>query len=372
MGTRFQLRLPDAAAEQVASSLLDGSTLPDLSHELALAVTETALEDALDAVQLLGRGRPRLLDMRQGMAQAASAGHHLSVLMQASTSAGSYDDEQKLKAPNTITATLQTDSLGLLLLSGLVGKRSPSPARLDDQLVLKLPAEIGYTQISSDLLGTLAIADVVLFDACHVGPQRTVWLTADGVAGLQVQLPEPSAAQAKSHERRDEEQLYDEINKGRPSNEDSFLTVAHAWSPIMTNDTYPATVIETLGDIPIRMSFDLGEVSLTLAEVRALQPGQPIALSRPLQGPVYIRANGALVGEGDLIEIDGRLGVSIRALFAEASQPQQESDEKDTRDTLQIDQAAWTNDEYDEGDDDDAYGSPESLLEREPGKQDAT
>jgi len=68
--------------------------------------------------------------------------------------------------------------------------------------------------------------------------------------------------------------------------------------------------------IPVRLSFDLGEIHLTLAELRALQPGQTIRLGHPVASAVRIRANGALIGEGELIEIDGLLGVSVSQLFA--------------------------------------------------------
>ncbi|MNR35751.1 Yop protein translocation protein Q [compost metagenome] len=71
--------------------------------------------------------------------------------------------------------------------------------------------------------------------------------------------------------------------------------------------------------IPVRLSFDLGEISLTLAELRALQPGQAIRLGHPIASAVRIRANGALIGEGELVEIDGQLGISVRQLFAASS-----------------------------------------------------
>ena len=82
-------------------------------------------------------------------------------------------------------------------------------------------------------------------------------------------------------------------------------------------DAPPAQAAQaaTLDSEPVRLSIDLGEVSLTLAQLRALQPGQTLDLGHPLAGAVRIRANGALVGEGDLVEIDGQIGVSVRHLF---------------------------------------------------------
>ena len=51
------------------------------------------------------------------------------------------------------------------------------------------------------------------------------------------------------------------------------------------------------------------------AELRALQPGAIFDLQRPLaDGPVMIRANGALIGTGDLVEVEGRIGVRVGTL----------------------------------------------------------
>jgi type III secretion protein Q len=68
--------------------------------------------------------------------------------------------------------------------------------------------------------------------------------------------------------------------------------------------------------VPLRVSFDLGELTLSLAQLRAMQPGQVLELGHPLAGAVRIRANGALVGDGELVEVDGQLGVAVRTLFA--------------------------------------------------------
>lgn len=283
-GAVFHLQLPKAAVNQIAAPLLPGASLPKLPDELALAILEAALSDATLALQSLGRGTPQLLEMRQGAAAPAACPHTLALCL--------HGPENQA----AIAATLHADSLGLLLLSGLVGKRAPASPVLDGQLSLRLPAEIGFTLLSAGLLATLSRGDVVLMDRCHIGTERVLWLSADGKAGLQARLPSPDSVSE---------------NEAVPP----ALTVIQAWSSAMPSETPPDTTIASMDGVPIRLSFDLGEITLTVAEARALQPGQAIALARPLAGAVRIRANGAQVGEGDLVEIDGQLGVSIRALF---------------------------------------------------------
>lgn len=69
-----------------------------------------------------------------------------------------------------------------------------------------------------------------------------------------------------------------------------------------------------LETMPVRVTFDLGQRSLTLAELREIGPGHVFELGRELRRCVQVRANGRLIGEGELVDVDGRLGVSIQSL----------------------------------------------------------
>lgn len=78
----------------------------------------------------------------------------------------------------------------------------------------------------------------------------------------------------------------------------------------------------SLEDLRVVVDFDLGELVLPLRTLRTLAVGQVFELDRPLPSGVRMRANGQLLGEGDLVEIDGRLGVTLtRLATSAASQP---------------------------------------------------
>ncbi|NDF63326.1 MAG: hypothetical protein EB136_10540 [Synechococcaceae bacterium WBB_3_034] len=70
----------------------------------------------------------------------------------------------------------------------------------------------------------------------------------------------------------------------------------------------------SIDQIPIRLSFDLGTKTITLAELQSLQPGSVLSVDRPATEYLTIRANGAAIGSGQLVEIDGRLGVSVSGI----------------------------------------------------------
>lgn len=70
-----------------------------------------------------------------------------------------------------------------------------------------------------------------------------------------------------------------------------------------------------INDLPVRLTFDLGERTLTLSELESLEHGYVFDLGCDLRESVVIRANGMRIGEGELVEISGRTGVVVLSLL---------------------------------------------------------
>jgi type III secretion protein Q len=316
-GAVFVLQLPAEAIAQcleavLAAELGDAVRIDTLPPELATAAVSAALRQVLDGLQSLGRGAPQLVALQTTPVEVTPQ----------DTAAFAHVCELLLKAdagPQAIAGVLWTDTLGLLLLAGLVAKRAPQPGPLDDALPIALRAEIGHSRLTARELGGLEAGDVLLLDAAWTGPRRVLWLSADGRAGLHVQLPAMDDATA------------DAAHAANPADTAAVppsLTVLSPWTATMPVSNTAADlaadaaaapaalVAASLDDVPLRVSFDLGELTLSLAQLRAMQPGQVLELGHPLAGAVRIRANGALVGDGELVEVDGQLGVAVRTLFA--------------------------------------------------------
>lgn len=64
----------------------------------------------------------------------------------------------------------------------------------------------------------------------------------------------------------------------------------------------------------LELTVQLGTTRLSLRELGELAPGQIVPLGRPLAGPFEVRAAGQLLGQGELVDIDGELGVRIVSL----------------------------------------------------------
>ncbi len=79
-------------------------------------------------------------------------------------------------------------------------------------------------------------------------------------------------------------------------------------------DTPSAEAAGLLDDVTVAMVVELGRVMVSAADVMGLRPGQVIELSRSPGEPVDLVVDGKRIGKGELVEIDGELGVRILSL----------------------------------------------------------
>jgi type III secretion system YscQ/HrcQ family protein len=74
-------------------------------------------------------------------------------------------------------------------------------------------------------------------------------------------------------------------------------------------------VVNLTSDIPVQIVAVLGKKSVTVKDVVSLRMGQVIELNRLPNEAVDLVAGGKLIAKGELVEIDGRLGVRILKIF---------------------------------------------------------
>lgn len=75
-----------------------------------------------------------------------------------------------------------------------------------------------------------------------------------------------------------------------------------------------ASAAGLLDDVTVAMVVELGRVMVSAADIMGLRPGQVIELSRAPGEPVDLVVDGKRIGKGELVEIDGELGVRILSL----------------------------------------------------------
>lgn len=66
-----------------------------------------------------------------------------------------------------------------------------------------------------------------------------------------------------------------------------------------------------LSNLPVRLVFEVGRRTIPLDELKSLQEGFVFELMNPPSKPVTIRANGQIIGSGELLQIGDRVGVRV-------------------------------------------------------------
>ncbi|MFD4840250.1 type III secretion system cytoplasmic ring protein SctQ [Achromobacter sp. NPDC058515] len=277
-GARLRVGLPPSAAHAWLGARLPGLDAGAVPAALLATAVETLLAEAMAALSASSPGGPARVVELGG---AAAPLPHAWTLAARNPASG-----------DTVYASLEADGLGLMLLAGLVGGAEPADNGMAlDAVPVRVGARLGWTDMPAAELRSLQVRDTVFLDHYLVSPDGELWLAA-GAQGLRVRL------------------------------EQSSYLVTQGWTSLMTETPQPPADAEAgaqtpfdIDAIPVRLTFELGERHLTLGELRRLQPGETFDLERPLaDGPVIVRANGALLGTGELVEIDGRIGVTLRSL----------------------------------------------------------
>jgi flagellar motor switch/type III secretory pathway protein FliN len=77
-----------------------------------------------------------------------------------------------------------------------------------------------------------------------------------------------------------------------------------------------SSLIEAIGEVPVVLRVELGEARMAAREWAALGRGDVVTLGRRVGESVVLRVGGVPVARGDLVEIDGEVGVRIVERFA--------------------------------------------------------
>ena len=74
------------------------------------------------------------------------------------------------------------------------------------------------------------------------------------------------------------------------------------------------TLADAVLEAPVVVRIELGAVSLTAADWAKLRPGDVIETGRRIAEPVVLRVGGRVVARGELVDVEGELGVRVREL----------------------------------------------------------
>ena len=270
--------------ERVTASLAGDVDIGMLPKQLQVAIAEAAFSDLVGQIESLGKRPLRIesVEIDKGASANCDEFDKMNVLQwEAECDGLAYRGE------------IWLDRDGLAQAAEL--SRFRTSHRRVGQRWIELPVPIrflvGATTLPLNVYRSLELNDVVLLDDC--------WLTKDGILTAS---PGPGKA-----------------FRGRIDG--AQLTVMEGLKRIMEDPAYNEQVEfdsdndeSQVCDLPVKLTFDLGDRTMQIGELQSLEPGYVFDLGRDLRQSVIIRANGVRVGEGELVDIAGRTGVVLLAL----------------------------------------------------------
>ena len=155
-----------------------------------------------------------------------------------------------------------------------------------EELETRLNIEIGQTQLSMQEINALKPADVLIPDGNEFQNEQLVRL-------------------------RLKDDLHCEALLAAES--EKTLTITTGWNTMADNE--PQNNIDQIQKLPVQLTFDLGDKTLSFNEVKQLRPGYVLDLPASLPEVVQIKAQNKQIGSGELVEVDGRIGIRITSLF---------------------------------------------------------
>jgi type III secretion protein Q len=285
-GARLRLSLPEAAVSAWLSASVGYAGLDGLVDPILSVALEELVSQICSAVAS---------GSASGVPRVASPSAPQRPLPHSWTVTAHHETTN-----TTFYAAIECDALALMLLASLV-QRMPAESNglIDADLPVTLSANLGWSTVQLEDLREIRPLDVLFIDNYLATDEGELWLTA-GSYGLRIAMEGTSFRITKGWTAVVNEipEQIDDLGQGEPK-------------PIENAEETGAAF--DLNSVPMRLTFSLGERQITYGELQRLKPGETFDLSRPVSmGPVIIRVNGARLGTGDLVEIDGRVGVTVR------------------------------------------------------------
>ena len=275
-GARCLVCVEEGWIYQIASMVLESEIQSELTPLLREFVFDAALEDIAQMIESFSRKRWRLISTNEQKISIPKSNLH------------GFDfscDDGRLK----YQGEMWLDNLGLGFLANALRGVSKDPRPIEDLSGLMIPTQwmLGYVDISIQMLNELAVHDVLMFDVCYASPDLGIVLKLSDKLGIRAHIV-------------DNKIIVDEISG-------EFM------NDLNEQDEERVLLIDGLS---IRLSFDIGESQLSISELRNLSKGYVFEMGRDIQRAVTIRANGRIIGEGELIDIDGKTGVVIHRILS--------------------------------------------------------
>ncbi|WP_092402358.1 type III secretion system cytoplasmic ring protein SctQ [Candidatus Ichthyocystis sparus] len=337
----FSLVVPDTIFCLFLEDWLGDKTIhiSSLDHTILVAVVDAVVDNVIESISRLGVGSVRLNSVTRlpkgDLPKLSCEGRWLKASMNRLN--GREEHDLWLHVDEGGSQFLQK-VLSMLPHSG--GGVKPEEVPVVSRFLL------GSTTLLAKEFKQLENNDVILFDECYLKDNillvcvgecmgfRALW--KDNQLIVQTKLGmimgqkfdddlddfwDDDDTTLMSDDDDDDEIDFDDDDDEEEDDDDSISKSLISRSPSLPSLESSAPKIGSqvksapdTGNLPVHLTFDLGEKHLKFKDLSAISPGYVFDLGRPLNSAISIRANRKIIADGELVDIDGHLGVSVTSL----------------------------------------------------------
>ncbi len=248
---------------------------------------------------------------------------------------GAHSGHLRLFVPASVLASVQPVLEGAARRAERVKRLSSHLSRLSS-VRTAMRVEIGRAEISSTDLASLRDRDVLLVEQLWARPDRGEGGTAQLRLGLgrfghvaaalvldggsyKAKITGFSLDEGAWHDQGPFQTGVPQAGGAAVSEAVEAANAGPGSSPgerehVEESSTTRKEGTELLNDIPLQIAVELARLSVTAEEVANLKVGQVLELNRVPGEPVELSVHGKVVARGELVEVEGHLGVRVTTL----------------------------------------------------------
>jgi len=133
-----------------------------------------------------------------------------------------------------------------------------------------------------------------------MGPTRT-----DSQALPMAEESLPTAVQEPADNFEEDAELYSIVSPGKRSSPGEIMPIGR------DGDDFPFHKIDFMHDVPLRLSVEIGQASMSVRDILALNVGKVVEFTKVVGEPMDITVSGRLMARGEIVVVNERYGVRI-------------------------------------------------------------
>ncbi len=322
---RCCLGMEDFIFNDITDRFFNGHAILDLSAPIRPVIIEAVFEALLDRFESLGGRKCAIEQANFGQSVTDPVCRHRL-----------YFKLIRHQDKGSTRGHLDLDTPSLKLLSGLLERfgQPRDAAGCWDALPQTLVFEIGHLRMPQEILAGVRPLDIILPKSGFSGKNRRIRVRLpDGrffkgemdMENNSIILTEKGGKAMSELQDQDQARIENQEIPGMedaagfepgPEQDPDSVQDPELEQKMVREDREHGAGLDQADTIdtdafPVSLVFELGQKQFSLGELKKIGPGYHIQLDQEVETPVIVRANGKIIGTGQMLQIGERLGIRI-------------------------------------------------------------